>query len=94
MKTVKLGRLRWLEHLTGANEASSRPEGTRRAGRPSLRWLDNVEKDLRILGVRGWEIEALDRKLWRMPRPIQGCSASIEEEEEEEEVTQVIKMGL
>jgi hypothetical protein len=53
VKTVKLGRLRWLGHLIRANEISpcrkltfSKPEGTRRAGRPSLRWLDSVEKDL------------------------------------------------
>jgi hypothetical protein len=72
VKTVKLGRLRWLGHLTRANEISpcrkltfSKPQGTRRAGRPSLRWLDSVEKDLRLLGIRGWKTKALDRNLWR-----------------------------
>jgi hypothetical protein len=72
VKTVKLGRFRWLGHLTRANEISpyrkltfSKPEGTRRAGRPNLRWLDSVEKDLRLLGIRGWKTKALDRNLWR-----------------------------
>jgi hypothetical protein len=58
VKTVKLRRLRWLGHLTRANEISpcrkltfSKPKGTRRAGRPSLRWLDSVEKDLRLPGI-------------------------------------------
>jgi hypothetical protein len=50
-KTVKLGRLRWLGHLTRANETSPcrtltfpKPKGTRRAGRPSVRWLESSEK--------------------------------------------------
>jgi hypothetical protein len=72
VKTVKLGRLGWLGHLTGANETSScrkltfsKPESTMKAGRPGLGWLDSVEKDLRILGLRGWKTKALNRNLWR-----------------------------
>ena len=41
------------------------PEGSRRAGRPKLRWLDRVEKDLKILGIRGWRRRALDRGRWK-----------------------------
>jgi hypothetical protein len=43
-------------------ETLSNLEGSRRAGRPNLRWLQTMEKDLRILGVRGWKTKALDRK--------------------------------
>jgi hypothetical protein len=66
VNTAKLGRLRWLGHPTRANEtpsckgpAFSKPEGTKRAGGPSLRWLESVEKDLRMLGVRGWKTKVL-----------------------------------
>ena len=38
-----------------------RPEGSRRAGIPKLRWLDGVEEDLKNLGIRGWRRIALDR---------------------------------
>ena len=42
-----------------------RPEGSRRAGRPKLRWLDGVEKDLRTLSIRGWRRRAQDRDRWK-----------------------------
>ena len=38
-----------------------RPEGSRRVGRPKLRWLDGVE----TLGIRGWRRRALDRDRWK-----------------------------
>ena len=41
------------------------PEGSRRAGRPKLRWLDGVKKDLRTLGIRGWRRRALDSDRWK-----------------------------
>ena len=42
-----------------------RPEGSRRAGRPKLRWLDGVEEDVRNLGIRGWRRRSLDRNRWK-----------------------------
>jgi hypothetical protein len=42
-----------------------RPEGSRRAGRPKLRWLDGVEEDFRTLGIMGWRRRALDRDRWK-----------------------------
>ena len=42
-----------------------RPEGSRRAGRPKLRWLDGVEEGLRTLGIRGWRRRALDIDRWK-----------------------------
>ena len=42
-----------------------RLEGSRRAGRPKLRWLDGVKEDLRTLGIRGWRRRALDRYRWK-----------------------------
>jgi hypothetical protein len=87
VKTVKLWRLKWLGHLARTNETSPlrkatfyNPKGTRRPGRPSLRWLDNVQKDIRILGIRGWKTKAPHRNLERRPRPTQVCRASKEED--------------
>ncbi|PSN56598.1 hypothetical protein C0J52_01584 [Blattella germanica] len=33
-------------------------------GGQKLRWLDNVEADLRTLGVRRWRSKAMDIKEW------------------------------
>ena len=71
VKTIKLSKLRWTGHMRMPEEnpvkklTLLRPEGSRRAGRPKLRWLDGVEKDLRTLSIRGWRRRALDRGRWK-----------------------------
>jgi hypothetical protein len=33
-------------------------------GRPTLRWIDDLEDDLRNMGIERWRIKALDRVEW------------------------------
>jgi hypothetical protein len=42
----------------------SKPEGRRDIGRPKLRWLDDVEDDIKALGIRQWRIKSQDRNEW------------------------------
>jgi hypothetical protein len=39
----------------------SKPEGRRRTGRPRVRWLEDVERDLRELRLKRWRQKAVDR---------------------------------
>jgi hypothetical protein len=37
---------------------------SRGRGQPRLRWINDVEDDLRKLGVKRWRTKALDREEW------------------------------
>jgi hypothetical protein len=43
---------------------NAKPEGRRGVGRPRLRWLDDVEADIKAMGIKRWIIRAQDRKEW------------------------------
>jgi hypothetical protein len=36
----------------------------RSLGRPTFRWLNDVEDDLRMIGVKRWRRKALEREEW------------------------------
>jgi hypothetical protein len=38
--------------------------GRRGRGRPRLRWIDDVEDNLRNTGIKHWRIKTLDRVEW------------------------------
>jgi hypothetical protein len=41
-----------------------RMAGRRCRGRPRLPWIDDVEEDLRSMGVKRWRKSALDKREW------------------------------
>jgi hypothetical protein len=66
---IKFRRLEWLGHVVRRNETRSvkkifegKLEGRRCRGRPRLRWINDVEDDLRKLGVKRWRTIALERE--------------------------------
>lgn len=72
VRFIKSGRIRWIGHLSRMNVDriskrlwQGKIFNRRRKGRPRNRWTDDVERDLRILGVRNWKRQAEDRIVWR-----------------------------
>jgi transcription termination factor 2 len=68
---IKVRRLEWLGHVIRMEDSrlpktvfNAKPEGRRGVGRPRLRWLDDVEADIKALGVKRWRIIEQDRKEW------------------------------
>ena len=71
MTVIKIQRLEWIGHVIRMNETryvekifERELEGRRGRGRPRLRWINDVEDDLRKLGVKRWRTKALDREEW------------------------------
>jgi hypothetical protein len=48
--------------------------GTERKGHPRQSWIDDIEQDLRTMGVRGLEIDRNEGGLLGRPRYILDCS--------------------
>ena len=68
---IKIRRFERLGHVIRMNETRSvkkifegKLEGRRCRGRPRLRWINDVEDDLRKLGVKRWRTKVLDREEW------------------------------
>jgi Na+-transporting NADH:ubiquinone oxidoreductase subunit NqrF len=61
--------LEWFGHVVRLNETRSvkkifegKLEGRRGRGQLRLRWINNVEDDLRKLGVKRWRTKVLERE--------------------------------
>jgi hypothetical protein len=68
---IKVWRLEWLGHVVRTEDTylpkmvfNAKPEGRCGVGRHRLRWLDDVEADIKAIGIRRWRTKAQDRKEW------------------------------
>jgi hypothetical protein len=69
VKFMKSQRIRWLGHVERMEEKrmlKGRLYSKRRKGRPRMRWLDDVESDLKKMEVKGWKEKMRDREQWRL----------------------------
>ncbi|GFX21787.1 hypothetical protein TNCV_2310661 [Trichonephila clavipes] len=69
---ISRSSLRWLGHLYRYADAFPtnkvifvKIEGSRRRGQSPTRWLDEVEKDLKLMGINQWKAIVTDRVNWR-----------------------------
>jgi hypothetical protein len=63
--------LEWAGHIVRVDDERmvkrvflGNPGGRKKPKRPRLRWLDCVEDDLKILGVRRWRKRVEDHEEW------------------------------
>lgn len=82
---IKTQRIKWLGHVwRSGGESKIRsimewiPQSRRRRGRPKLRWQDEVEQDLKDLGIDRWKKRTERRQEWK------NIAESISRREEEE----------
>jgi hypothetical protein len=71
VRFIKSQRQRWLAHVIRMDTTRTvkkltewEPCSPRAVGRPRLRWLDQVEEDLKKMKVRNWKEKCKDRRLW------------------------------
>jgi hypothetical protein len=58
---LQLGKLQEV-----AKEMKGRLYSKRRKGRPRMRWLDDVESDLKKMKLKGWKEKMRNREQWRL----------------------------
>jgi len=63
--------LRWAAHVVRMDttrivkkRTEWEPRLSRPVGRPRLRWLDQIEEDLKKTKVKNWREKCKDRRLW------------------------------
>ena len=69
---IRLNRLRWAGHVARTQESNLikriyavEPVGSRKRGRPKLRWTDGITEDARKIGAVNWKTQAQNRAEWR-----------------------------
>jgi hypothetical protein len=68
------------EKRTSKRVLEWKPIGRRIRGRPRKRWIEDIEEDIQMKGIRGWRKLSKERTEWRRitekDKPIVGCNAS------------------
>jgi hypothetical protein len=72
VRYVKSQRMAWLGHVMRMEGERIpkrvrewKPMGRRNRGRPRKRWIEDIEKDIQIVGIRGWRKLCKARAEWK-----------------------------
>jgi len=72
VRFVKGKRMDWLGHVMRMEGKRIpkrvlewKPTGSRNRGRPRKRWIEDIEEDIQIMGIRGWRKLCKERAEWK-----------------------------
>jgi hypothetical protein len=72
IKIYKNRRIAWLGHVMQMDEKRTpkgilqwKPICTRIRGRPRKRWIEDIEEDMKIMGIRQWRNQCKERAEWK-----------------------------
>ena len=72
VRFVKSKRMAWLGHVMWMERKRIpkrvlewKPTGRRNRGRPRKRWIEDIEEDTQIMGIRGWRKLCKERAEWK-----------------------------
>jgi len=72
VRFVKSKRIAWLGHVMRMEEKRIpkrglewKPTGRRNRGRPRERWIEDIEEDIQMMGIRGWRKLCKERVEWK-----------------------------
>jgi hypothetical protein len=72
VRYVKCKRMAWLGHVMRMEGERIpkrvlewKPMGRRKRGRPRKGWIEDTEKDIQIMGIRGWRKLCRERAEWK-----------------------------
>jgi hypothetical protein len=72
VRLIKSRRIAWLGHVMQMDEKRTpkrllawKPIGRRIRGRPRKRWIEDIEEDIQMMGMRGWRKLSKERTEWR-----------------------------
>jgi hypothetical protein len=86
VKWIRSARLRWAELKVRMGESDTARKSTfdvllceRTVGRPKRRWIEEVERELKGMGVKDWKRLALERDKWKkIVQEVQGLNWAVE----------------
>ena len=71
VRDIQIKRLEWLGHLIRLENNRipvvaliAKLEFKRKVGRPKLRWINDIQADLKMIGIKGWRGKTQDRLEW------------------------------
>jgi hypothetical protein len=72
VRFIKSRKITWLGHVMQMNDKRTpkrilewKPTGARIRGRPSKKWIADIEEDTQVMGIRRWRNQCKESAEWK-----------------------------